>query len=179
MLPGTGGLVTPHCLGDLAQQFVKWGYAALIVAGTTARDAGGSLVHELGFVDQANYARAAARLLAGRTDIEGERIAVWGFSRGGLAALTLATGEGFRAVIAAAPLCPARAAEPRTPLLVMIGTDDAILSTQACEDYAARLQGRRGFEFLLLQGAGHVYWRDPEADALSTRRMAAFLKQHL
>ncbi len=184
MLPGTGGMLTPYCHGVLADQFARWGYATLIVASTTAHDDTGRRLYEFSFADQANHARGAVETLATFTDIDRNRIAVWGFSRGGMTAIELATnsqdhGRWFRAIVAAAPPCPAKFVIPRTPLLVMIGTDDERLSAQACKDFAAKLGAKNQFEFLLLQGAKHVFWMNPKAAEQSALKMREFLQKHL
>lgn len=184
ILPGTGGLVTPYCHGVLAERFIRWGYAALIVASTTAHDKDGNRLFEFSFADQANQARGAVQTLAGLSDVDQERVAVWGFSRGGATAIELSTSRRdrarrFRAIVAAAPPCSSKIAVPHTPLLVIIGTDDELLSAKACKDFAAKLKGERDFDFLLLPGARHVFWMDPAADEVSSRRMREFLKSHL
>lgn len=184
MLPGTGGIAAPYCFGLFAKQFARWGYATLVVASTTAHDDTGRRLYDFSFTDQANHARGAVKALATFTDIDRNRIAVWGFSRGGATVIELATnsqdqGRRFRAIMAAAPPCPAKLVKPRMPLLVMIGTDDAFMSAQACKDFAAQLAGNSDFELLLLPGANHVYWTMPDAAKQSALKMRAFLRKHL
>lgn len=184
ILPGTGGILTPYCHGLMADQFARWGYASLVVASTTAHDDTGQRLYDFSFTDQANHARGAVEALATFTDIDRNRIAVWGFSRGGATAIELATnsqdrGQRFRAIMAAAPPCPAKLVKPRIPLLVMIGIDDAFMSAQACKDYAAKLGGKSDFELLLLPGANHVYWIKPDAAKQSALKMREFLRKHL
>lgn len=184
MLPGTGGIATPYCFGLFAEQFARWGYATLVVASTTAHDETGRRLYDFSFTDQANHARGAAEALATFKDIDRNRIAVWGFSRGGATAIELATnsqdrGQRFRVIMAAAPPCPGKLVKPRMPLLVMIGIDDAYMSAQACKDYEAKLGGKSDFELLLLPGANHVYWIKPNAAKQSALKMREFLRKHL
>ena len=162
MLSGGGGLSTPYCYRFWVDRFASWGYAILIVAGTTAHDVAGKNLLDYSFLDQANYAHGALSALATISKVDVTRIAVWGFSRGAIAAIEVASGRRqdvrkFRAVIAAAPVCPATEIRPHTPLLVMIGNEDAIHSASSCVAYASKLKEAKGFEFQLLPGAKHVF----------------------
>jgi len=184
MLPGGGSLYTPYCHGAIAQQFADWGYASLITASSTAIDASGTRLFEYGFTDQANHARGAARALVGLPKIDHTRLAVWGHSRGGLTAIELATSPrdrdgSFRAIIAAAPHCPAKVTDQHIPLLLVIGTDDVTVSYDICEEFAAKSDTQDGFEFLPLAGAKHLFWLEPEAAKVSAERMRLFLESHL
>ena len=184
MLPGGGGLYTPYCNGVVAQQFAEWGYSSLIVASTTAQDRSGAFHHEYSFLDQAKHARAGAAALADRPEIDSARLAVWGFSRGGLTALEMAASPedrsgSFRAIIAGAPQCHATLGPTHTPLLLIIGTEDTSVSVSACQDLASSLEQEPGFEFLLMEGAQHLYWLDADSARISARRMAEFLERHL
>ena len=90
----------------------------------------------------------------------------------------------FRAAVAAAPLCPAKAVPPTIPLLVLIGTEDTSSPADWCVDYAAQLEDVSGFEFLLIPNAGHSYWApgapeyDETAAKLAEGRLKAFLAKH-
>lgn len=184
MLHGGGSLYTPYCHGALAEQFAAWGYVALIIAGSTGTDASGKRLFEYSFIDQANHARGGAKALAAMPKIDHTKLAVWGHSRGGLTAIELSTNprdrDGpFRAIITAAPHCPAKVADQHTPLLLIIGANDLTVSVGACEDFAANSIEQEGFEFLLLPGARHIYWLEPDAAKASAERMEAFLKKHL
>ena len=184
MLPGGGGLYTPYCYAAVVGRFTRWGYATLIIASSTAQEVAGKHLFEYSFVDQVNHARGARGLLAEIGNIDLDRIAVWGFSRGGMAALELAASpsvrtDGFKAVIAAAPHCPSKARRPNVPLLVVIGSQDRSVSVEICQEYATRLEGNVDFDFLLLPAAGHVFWQNPDAAKVSANRVKAFLSDSL
>ena len=184
ILPGGGGLRTPYCYAAVVGQFASWGYATLIIASTTAQDGAGKPLFEYSFVDQGNHARGARNVLAEIGNIDVERVAVWGFSRGGMAALTMAASptaraDGFKAIIAAAPNCPSKVVEPYVPVLVVIGSKDESVSVEICKEFAARLEESSEFDFLLLPGANHVFWQNPSAAELSANRMKSFLSDKL
>ena len=184
MLAGDGSLTPPYCHGALARQFVSWGYAALILASSTASDGEGTRLYQYSFRDQANHARGAAVALGAMANIDSGRIAVWGHSRGGLTALELALhprGDSrlFRAIISAAPHCPAKFDALRRPLLLIVGSGDVVVSVQACREFADRMAAGAGFEFLLLPDARHLFWLEPDAAQVSAQHMRRFLDAHV
>lgn len=184
MLPGGGGLYPPYCNAAIVERFTRWGYATLIIASSTAKDISGQQLFEYSFVDQVNHARGARELLAEIGNFDLDRIAVWGFSRGGMAALELAASasvraDGFKAVIAAAPHCPSKVLRPNVPLLLVIGSNDRSVSVEICQEYATRLEGSDDFDFLLLPEAGHLFWQNPAAAKLSANRERTFLSDSL
>ncbi|MEM7425700.1 MAG: dienelactone hydrolase family protein [Pseudomonadota bacterium] len=184
MLPGGGGLYTPYCYAAVVERFAEWGFATVIIASTTAKDSGGKTLFEYSFVDQANHARGTRAMLNEIDGIDLDRVAVWGFSRGGMAALYLAASpttktDGFKAIIAAAPHCPSKVVMPHAPLLLVIGGEDKSVSVEICREYAARLMEARSFEFLLLPGAPHVFWQHPATATLSDSSIKSFLSNAL
>jgi len=184
MLPGDGGLVTPYCNGIWARKFASWGYASIVVAVTTARNESGERRLQYTFLDVAEYARFVAAALVESPDVDGTRIGLWGFSRGGLSALEVATGAGFpggafKAVVALAPHCPSRSQPPQIPALIMHGTADAVIAADVCIRYADRMTGSPGFEFVPLDGAKHVFWLEEPYATTSTSKIKSFLSKHL
>ena len=184
MLHGDGSLYTPYCHGALAKQFAAWGYATLIVASSTGRDGAGNRYLDYSFKDQANYARGAVRVLEKVPDIDGNRLGVWGHSRGGLTAIELATNPGeleapFRAIVTIAPHCPAKVVAQHAPLLLMVGTKDPKISVSACKDFAAGSGDQANFQSLFLEGGDHLFWLQPNLARVSADRMRVFLKKHL
>jgi dienelactone hydrolase len=188
MLPGSGGLFTPSCYGAVVEQFVNWGFVALVVAPTTARERSGNKLFQYSFVDLGKYAQGAASALAAEPLVDPARIGLWGHSRGGAAANDVASSAGgkqsaFRAAVAASPECPAKS-PPTIPLLVLIGTEDTAVAVDWCINYAAQLKDVGGFEFLLIPNAGHIYWApgtpkyNETAANLAERRLKAFLTKH-
>lgn len=188
LLPGGGGMSVPRCYRLAMEEFVGWGYAALLVDSNSGITSEGTRLSSYSFADQTTHARAAADHLAVLPGIDKRRIGVWGFSHGGLSAIEAIAGtaeSAIRAVVASSPICPAHVELPSTPLLIMIGADDSQVSVDACESLAARLRGIAGFEFLLLPDSDHFYdmpgspqYNDAAA-RLATRRMRSFLSRYL
>ncbi|MEM7407157.1 MAG: dienelactone hydrolase family protein [Pseudomonadota bacterium] len=184
MLPGDGGLVTPYCNGRWARKFSSWGYASLVVAVTTGRDEHGERLFQYSYRDVSEYARFIAATLIESSDIDSARIGLWGFSRGGLSALELATdadfpGGAFKASIAFAPHCPSRSQPPQIPALVIQGTADAVISADVCIQYAKRMTDRAGFQFVVLDGGKHVFWLEEPHASTATSVTKSFLAKHL
>lgn len=191
MLPGGGGLFTPYCYRAVVEAFVNWGFVTLIVASTTAHDDDGNHVSRYSFADQASHSYGAISAVETIPEVDRSRIGIWGHSLGGLSvihavsSITEKPGMLFQAAVAIAPLCPAQPASPTVPMLVMIGEKDNEVSVDACVDFAARLDGIGGLEFLLIPEAGHLYWAPGapgynEASAmLSEKRLKTFLAKHL
>ena len=191
MLPGGGGLVTPYCYRAVVESFTQSGFVTLVVASTTARDRGGNAISRYSFVDQASHAYAAASAAEKLSNVDRGRIGLWGHSLGGLGVIQSVSGDRerarrqFRAAVAAAPVCPAKAASPAVPTLLIIGDSDTEVSVSACKDLAASLKDAEGFEFFLIPDAGHSYWAqgmpgyNESSAKLSQRRLEAFLAKHL
>lgn len=188
LLPGGGGMSVPRCYRLAMEEFVSWGYAALLVDSNSGITSEGTRLSSYSFADQAAHARAAADHLAVLPEIDKRRIGAWGFSHGGLSAIEAIAGttEGtIRAVVASSPICPARVEPPATPLLIMIGADDSQVSVDACLSLAERLRDVAGFEFLLLPESDHFYEmpNSPQyneaAARLAARQMQGFLARYL
>ena len=189
VLPGSQGLVVPYCYGAIARQFADLGIVSLIVAPTTARDQKGSRFLDYSFSDLARYADGAAGALAGSDQVDGNRIGLWGHSRGGLAVIEAITAGtpgkfSFVAAVAIAPICPARAKQPRVPILLMIGEKDTDVSVNSCVRFAEMQSNVSTFDFQLLPKAGHSYWAPGTRDyvaasaELATTRLKKFLAKH-
>ncbi len=187
ILPGSIGPRPPSCYGWVVEKFVSWGFVTLMVVPIPAIDASGNERFRYGFADLGIYAYGAASALAALPEVDPARMVLWGHSRGGGGAIYAVTGAGgrqsvFRAAIAAAPWpgCPAKAVPPTIPLLVLVGGEDTEAPADWCMDYAAHLEGKYGFEFLLLPNAGHAYWSPkwPDAAELAEGRLKTFLAKH-
>ncbi len=189
MLPGSQGLIVPYCYGAIARQFSDLGIVTSVVAPTTARDQNGSPYSNYSFSDLARYAYGAAEALAGLDHVDGKRIGLWGHSRGGLAAIaSVSTGTPikfpFVAAIAIAPICPAKAEQPRIPMLLMIGEKDNQVSVKACVKFAEDQSNFSTFDFQLLPKAGHSFWAPgtpgyfAASAKLATARLRHFLTKH-
>lgn len=179
LVHGAGGVSRAREL-TYARQFAAMGVAALVVDAFGARRdlATGFTERLLNVTETMLLADAYAGLhyLAARPDIDGNRIALIGFSYGAMASVfgayaqvaeTLAPGDGdgpgprFAAHVAFYGPCIARFAEPRTtgaPVLMMAGTDDAIVDIGRCEEIAADLrEGGSRVETLWFEGAWHQW----------------------
>lgn len=191
MLPGGGGLYIPYCYGAVVEQFVSWGFVTLIVASTTARDRDGNQLSQYSFVDQARHAYAGASAVANVPRVDATRIGLWGHSRGGsgvidaVSSAKLKPSTAFRAAVAAAPHCPAKAIALTVPLLVLIGAEDTDVSVDACIDFAAHMENISGFDFLLMPDAHHVYWAkgtrgfNEAAATMAANHLKTFLVKHI
>ena len=187
---GSSALITPGCYRAAVERFLAWGWAALAVVPTSVREPSGTRQPIYSFADHAAYAHGAAAALAALPRVKRDRLILWGHSRGGQAVIDAVTFPGdqpiaFRAAVASAPICPAKGAAPRIPLLVLIGERDGAVPVQWRRDHAARRGGTAGFEFIEIPGAGHSYWApgaaeyDRAAARLADERLRAFLALHL
>lgn len=190
MLPGgPGGPFPPYCYRAMVEQFASWGFATLMVASASARFQDGRPVGEYSFADQAHHAYGAAAALKSLMNADG--VVLWGHSHGGLSAIDAVSVNGqradlpFRAAIAAAPVCPGNARKLQSPLLLIVGTADRVISVEWCRTYAAQLQDGSDFEFLVLEDAGHAYWApaatgsSETAAARAADRTREFLERYL
>ncbi len=189
MLPGSNGLIVPYCYGAIARQFADLGIISLIIAPTTARDQNGRAYLNYSFSDLARYADGAADALAGFDQVDGNRIGLWGHSRGGLAVIEAIAADTpgkfpFVAAVATAPICPARAKQPRVPMLLMIGDKDTDVSVSSCVKFAEMQSSVSTFDFQLLPNAGHSFWAPGSpgyvaaSAELATTRLKKFLAKH-
>jgi len=143
----------------------------------------------------------AVRFLAGRRDVQGDRIGITGFCMGGQYALMAACSvDGLAACVswygmlryaeksAAKPASPLElAAHLRCPYLGLFGADDAIIPLSDVDELRATLARQpQPTEIHVYEGAGHAFFNDmradayrPEAAADGWRRAVRFLHRHL
>ena len=154
LLHGAGG-VSRSREGRYARAFAAQGVAVAVVDVFAARQ-GGSFVQRLINVTEAMAladAFAARDWLAARPEIDGDRVALIGFSYGGMSAIYAAYAQvvgaygasPFAAHVAFYGPCIARFEDPTTtgaPVLMLWGERDAIMDPQACARLADDL--RRG-----------------------------------
>lgn len=162
ILHGSGGVQNVREL-TYGRQFAAMGVAALVVDAFAARrDRATRFTARLLAITETMLladAFAGLRYLAARPEIDGDRIALVGFSYGGMAAVfaaheqiaaTLAPGgERFAAHAAFYAPCVARFADRRAtgaPVLMLMGGRDAIIDRERCAEAAADLRA----------GGGHV-----------------------
>ena len=150
-------------------------------------------------------AHAALAYLRTRSDVIADRIALHGWSNGGMTLLSaidsdapgtgaLPAGRGFRAALAQYPSCRTQLEQgvykPYAPLLILAASEDDEVSPQVCRRFADVMRERgEAVEFVLYDGAHHSY-DDPgktkqshapnRAAMLDTQRRAeAFFQRYL
>lgn len=160
------------------QGAIDWSYASLLTAHGYAVLAVDSFTPRGAFrtvADQTEVSEAAMvldayralDLLAADPRIDADRIAVMGFSKGGIAALysaferlrAAAGGGRFAAHVAHYPWCGLRLRDPVTtgaPVLIQIGSDDAITPAALCRDLVDGMSGGP-VELVIHEGARHAF----------------------
>lgn len=185
LLHGAGGVMQPREL-TYARQFQEDGYAVLVIDAFASRvDRGTGFVERLLEVTEAMIladAYAALRFLDERPEVDGERVALIGFSLGGMistyalhaqvAERYAPDGERFIAHVAYYAPCIAQFEDGRTtgaPLLMMYGTGDAIVDPERCASVVEDAQsGGSEVQLEVFPGALHQWdgwsrqpWRAP------------------
>ncbi|NBB84439.1 MAG: dienelactone hydrolase, partial [Alphaproteobacteria bacterium] len=174
LVHGAGGVIGAR-ERTYARQFAAMGVAALVIDAFAARRdlATGFTARLLAITETMLLADAYAGLdyLAARDDIDGGRVALIGFSYGAMASVFGAyavtadrlapDGPRFAAHVAFYGPCIARFAEPRTtgaPVLMLAGTEDAIVDRARCEQVADDLRaGGSTVETVWYDGAWHQW----------------------
>jgi dienelactone hydrolase len=164
MLHGCGGLGKSYQIW--AERLRDWGYLTLRVNSFKARNlkrvCGGGILESVERVPDALAALAHLRTLS---QVQGDRIALMGWSHGaGTALATLGAApaepdQGFRAAIAFYPGC--RQLTPwsaKTPTLLLLGELDDWTAARPCQDLVAR-QVRAGLDVtqVTFPGAYHGF----------------------
>jgi dienelactone hydrolase len=167
LVHGSGG-VTVAREGFWASELSHAGVAALVIDSFTPRGVS-TTVEDQTRVTQTQMVRdayAALAWLAGRPEIDGARIAVMGFSKGGSVALvssdrrTRQGGAGFAAHVPFYPGCTTqyRNPQPGAPVLVLIGAEDNYTGVKTCVEYVERIRAAGGsIQLKLYPGAHHGF----------------------
>ncbi len=141
LLHGCNG-VGPH-MQTWAQRLNRWGYAAIVVDSFGPRGHASGICNQGRLVPPETRARdafAAAAWLRGQPGIDGERIAVIGFSHGGWTVMTTVleatarTNDAapFKAAVAYYPVCTPNNARLATDTLILIGEADDWTPAERC-----------------------------------------------
>jgi dienelactone hydrolase len=148
-----------------AQKLVALGYSVLAVDSFGPRGVRDRCIQELGVpVDRVMDAYGALQYLAGRADIDPDRIAVLGYSQGGITAISAVTRGGvetlferhFKAAVAYYPGCDNT--EVAAPTLILIGALDEWTPTRNCREMVAVQSGAGApVELFVYPGAYHAF----------------------
>jgi len=206
-LHGCGG-IGPH-LHRWAQTLQQWGYVALLVDSFGPRGKTNICDRTLGVDPQ--YVRmpdayAAKAYLASQSFVDGNRVAVMGWSHGGSTTLYAVdnsylariSSAPFKVAIAWYPGCLLRLLQVNAPLLILIGEDDDWTPASRCKDMLIQSEqwggkpadgvtlqvypgAHHGFDSLAPLGSyyGHTCGRHPETAAQAEEEVKWFLAQHL
>lgn len=146
-LHGCGGL-SDERRSSAARQFTDWGYVTLVVDSFTTRGITEACDWSQMPTRQADASGALA-FLSALPIVDRERIAIVGYSQGGMVALGIASERAqlfetpervnFKAAVAYYPLCSAALDKLELPTLVLIGELDDWSPAVECERLAKRL----------------------------------------
>jgi dienelactone hydrolase len=181
MLHGSGGVLAAREM-TYGRQFAAMGVAALVIDAFAARrDRATSFTERLLNITETMVladAYAGLRWLSERGDVDPDRVALVGFSYGGMATLYAAQ-EQVASVFAPKHLrfaghaafyapCIAQFEDRRTtgrPVLILMGAEDEIVSPDRCRTTADELrQGGATVELIVYPGAYHQWdggWSGP------------------
>jgi dienelactone hydrolase len=203
-LHGCGGLPDDVKRGAnhfWSERLAAWGYAVLVVDSFTARGINNTCSGEA--APRVADAIGALAWLARQTFVDASRIAVMGFSAGGIATLSIAEARdfelfeneaehSFKAAIAFYPAC--RSDNPmKMPTLILTGELDDWTPAAACRATAARRTGGSAVELIVYPGTYHSFdsprpgrryfghWLEYNAAAAehATEEVRRFLAEHL
>jgi dienelactone hydrolase len=206
-LHGCGG-IGPN-LHRWAQTLQQWGYVALLVDSFSPR--GKTNICDSTLSVDPQYARmpdayAAKSYLARQPFVDGNRVAVMGWSHGGSTTLYAVdniyldrlSSAPFKAAIAFYPGCDTRLLRVNAPLLILMGEDDDWTLASRCKDMVSQSEqwggkpadgvtlqvypgAHHGFDSLVPPRScyGHMVGGHPEAAAQAAEEVKRFLAQHL
>ncbi len=174
MLHGAGGIMEAREL-TYGRQFAAMGVAALVIDVFGARrDLASSFTERLLNITETMFladAYAGLEFLASMPEVDGGRIALIGFSYGGMAATYAAHEQvavafapedrGFAAQVAFYAPCIVTFDSPEpsgAPLLMLYGDRDEIIDIERCEDTRDALRNRGGdVQSVMFEGAFHQW----------------------
>lgn len=189
MLHGASGVKAARSL-TYGAQFARMGVAALAIDAFGARrDRATRFIDRLLNITETMLiadAYAALRWLDSRPDIDASRVALMGFSYGGMATVLAAhrqvaetfnpAGPWFAAHVAFYGPCIARFDDTRAtgaPVLMLAGSEDAIVDPERCRDILGDLSaGGAETEFVVYDGAYHQWDGDRPGPYMIGRNLA-------
>ena len=148
-----------------SERLAAWGYVVLVVDSFTVRRIDNTCSGEL--APRVADAVGALAYLARQPFVDANRIALIGFSAGGIATLSIAESRdfelfeneaehGFRAAVAFYPACMSENAM-KMPTLILIGELDDWSAAAACRATAARRTGGSPVKLIVYPGAYHSF----------------------
>jgi dienelactone hydrolase len=169
---GSGG-VSPTREGRYAREMVELGVGALVLNSFAGRGVSSTVRDQMAVtaMEMLGDAYAALGALAEHPRIDGGRIGIVGFSKGGSVALLAAherhaarllpRGPRFALHVAFYPACTSHYRQPKTtgaPIYLLLGGADTYAGVEPCQEYAAALkaQGAR-VEVVVYPGAPHGF----------------------
>ena len=174
MLHGCGGLYSKSGRGsarhlDWALTLREQGYAVLMVDSFGPRGIDEVCTRQersvRATVERKRDAWAALAYLQGRRDVDGERVAVMGWSQGAGTVLAAygpgGKGAGFRAAVAFYPGCGKplkdQSWQPEGPLLMLLGGKDEWTPAEKCMELASREPVKERTEVVVYPDAHHGF----------------------
>jgi dienelactone hydrolase len=201
-LHGCGGLTETRRERN-AEQFTRWGYVTLMVDSFATRGVKENCGDQHAIISRSADAWGALVYLSQQPFVDAKRIAVVGYSQGGIAALEIASAQPakifdvpddakFKAAVAYYPSCSAAMDKLAIPTLVLIGEFDDWTLAASCERLLRRFDSSgapllvtifRGafhdFDNAAIKGTmryfGHWLRYDKEAAARAATEMHDFL----
>ena len=201
LLHGQPGGLQPGYL-CVAEKMVEWGFVTLVVDSNSAPSRNreqsiGSYLH----TEQAQDAHQGRTYLSGLPYVDGRRIGLVGWSKGGQAALAAVSdhrseyrGQShgvekqapFDAAVAIYPVCLAELKALEAPLLLLIGARDTTVSARYCGEMLRDIASPHDVALKLYPEAGHGFdgpwggWSRKDAAAVDARsRIRRFLGEQL
>lgn len=167
LMHGCGG-IHAHVKEVWPERLVSWGYVTLVVDSFTTRNIENSCKTYL--PDRVFDAYGALDFLTKSGFVDAKRVALMGFSAGGIATLEATKIEGneqlmdekFRAAVAYYPVCAPHESDATVPTLILNGDLDDWSPAERCRQRVSRLSGKGPpVELHIYPGARHDF--DDEA----------------
>lgn len=164
LLHGCSGL-SPSAGKIWSERMSSWGYVALVVDSFTTRGIR-ETCDGLHSVDRVYDAYGAEEFLSKHSFVDQQRIALMGFSAGGIATLEAVQAGGaerlmqrkFRAAIAYYPNCSAANGDMAVPTLILIGDLDDWTPAKKCQEMMAERSGKgSSVQLEVFKGARHAF----------------------